>query len=374
VLDGHRCRVTGRAVFGVSQGETYSWNEFRLVDDSGDLATLVHEETEDGPTWQLFLPFTPVRPIPAYEAEVKFVGQTMELEGVLATIKFKGKSVLHFLEGERSDNERVGDVASYFNAESDNREFVVSWTGDKVECYRGKNLSAAKVAEAFGLPLPQPSLSSRLFGEDTSRRNSRIVGVISWIIIAAVFVFARVGGGSDASDREIAPPVKQTTHAPAIALQQPGTIDHDIFTPVGRTELEIAGVDRTYGLDEFNLIGADRRPAILLPALDAQPHDWFLLRALDSSDDLTPYAAAEKHKGGTVSIDGHVFTITRLVRFKALSTAGKPESLLPVGAFEYGLIARTQDQWLLVRWNETHLELFSGHPVPEQEILAAFQR
>ena len=376
MLDGHRCRVTGRAVFGVADhGETYYWNEFRLVDEAGNLATLVYEETDDRPTWQLFLPFTPARPLPAYEAEAKCVGQTIELEGTLATIKFKGKSFLHFLEGERDDDDHVGDVASYFNAESDHREFVVSWTGAKVECYRGKDLTAARMTEAFGLPMPQPSLSSRLFGGNESTRESspaRVFGAIIMILFATFLAFH--GGPATGVDAEISPPPKQTVPAPSLALQLPGTLDQDIFTPLGRTDLEIADTERVYGVGEFNLIGGDRHPAILFPDLYVQPHTWLLLRANDLPGDLTPYIAAEKQAGATVTVAGHVFTITRLLRFKAVGTAGTPDSLLPIGAFEYGFLAHTQDQWLLARWNESDLELFSGHPVPEREILAAFQR
>jgi hypothetical protein len=375
LLDGHRCRVTGRAVYGVVEhGETYYWNEFRLVDDSGDLATLVYEEAESGPTWQLFLPFTPARPIPAYEAEVRPVGQTIELEGVLATIKFKGKSFLHFLEGERSDDEHVGDVANYFNAESDNREFVVSWTDDKVECYRGKNLTAARVAEAFGLPVPQPGVSSRLFGENPSWDHARLPAPVIFAFVAvAIVVFWMVDRASD-PNREVSPPAKQITAIPSLALEQPGTLDKDIFTALGQTKLEIADVERTYDAGEFNLVGVDRQPAILFPDLYVQRDTWLLLRAANRPEELTPYTAAGKNPGGTVTVDGRVFTVTRLVRFKAVGATGKSDPLLQIGAFEYGFLAHIQDQWLLVRWNESDLELFSGHPVPEREVLAAFHR
>ena len=69
VLNGWSVRVAGRVVLGVDvDGVTYFWNEFNLADDSGNSATLVFEETENGGEWKLFREFTPLRPLSARDA------------------------------------------------------------------------------------------------------------------------------------------------------------------------------------------------------------------------------------------------------------------------------------------------------------------
>ena len=50
-LAGKHYRVAGRVVMGMEDaGETYYWNEFNLVNDEGESATLVYEQSVDGET------------------------------------------------------------------------------------------------------------------------------------------------------------------------------------------------------------------------------------------------------------------------------------------------------------------------------------
>src|SRR5690348_3077991 len=81
-LNGWRVRVAGRIVMGVEiDGATYFWNEYHLLDGSGNAATLVFEETENGYEWKLFRAFTPLRPLSAGEAAAKKVGDMINLDG-----------------------------------------------------------------------------------------------------------------------------------------------------------------------------------------------------------------------------------------------------------------------------------------------------
>ena len=62
-FNGVRYLVAGRLVMGMElDGERYFWNEFNLVSDNGDTATLVHEEGEHGVEWRIFVLFEPEFP------------------------------------------------------------------------------------------------------------------------------------------------------------------------------------------------------------------------------------------------------------------------------------------------------------------------
>ena len=81
-LGGPDYRVVGRVVMGMKDaGETYYWNEFNLVSDDGESATLVFEETERGGEWRLFTLFEPEYPMTAADAATKRVGDQLNLDG-----------------------------------------------------------------------------------------------------------------------------------------------------------------------------------------------------------------------------------------------------------------------------------------------------
>ena len=65
-LSGRQFRVVGRVVMGLDDnGETCYWNEFNIVDDAGEHATLVFEDAGRGGEWKLFTMFEPEYPMTA---------------------------------------------------------------------------------------------------------------------------------------------------------------------------------------------------------------------------------------------------------------------------------------------------------------------
>ena len=152
-FNGRPYRVAGRVVMGMDDGGgTYYWNEFNLVSNDGESATLVYEETERGGEWRLFTLFEVEYPLTAADAATKRVGDRLTLDDREVRVTLVDESRVYHIEGEAPEGVEVGDIAHYFNAEASQRMIVVSWTGDEVEYYRGVTISAGPIAEAFNLP------------------------------------------------------------------------------------------------------------------------------------------------------------------------------------------------------------------------------
>src|SRR6185436_665896 len=164
-FDGRKYRVAGRVVMGMEEGgETYYWNEFNLISEDGESATLVFEENERGGEWRLFTLFEPEFAMTAEDAATRRVGDQLNLDGHDLRVTLVDETRVHHIEGEAPEGVEVGDVAHYFNAEGSNQMIVVSWTGDEVEYYRGVTVSADRIKSVFHLREGQLSNLSRLAG------------------------------------------------------------------------------------------------------------------------------------------------------------------------------------------------------------------
>ncbi len=204
-LNGWRVRVAGRVVLGVSEGgETYYWNEFNLVDDSGNSATLVLEETEQGPEWKLFRAIEPLHPLDARAAAEKHVGDQVNLDGRPVAVTLTGASRVYHIEGEAPEGVEVGDVANYFNADTGDRMLVASWTGHEIEFYEGLDVPPETLATAFGLPRHTFSAAGFSGGKagtaaTTSRGFLRVVVIVLGLF--SFFGFRSCFSGSAARER-----------------------------------------------------------------------------------------------------------------------------------------------------------------------------
>ena len=170
---GKHYRVAGRIVMSMEEGGgTYYWNEFHLVGDQGNCATLVFEETDNGPEWRLFTLLEPAPQMSFSEVTSKRVGDRMEFEGKTLRITCVDESRVCHIEGEAPEGVEKGDVARYFNAESGNEMIVVSWTGEEIEVYRGLTLPGHAVTSAFGITGVPPGALNHLSGDsdDTGRQ------------------------------------------------------------------------------------------------------------------------------------------------------------------------------------------------------------
>ncbi len=181
-FSGVSYRVLGRSVLGViDDGRSYYWNEYNLRADSGESAILVYDTSDRIAEWRWFTTFEPQTPITATEAATKRLGDRINLDGTEVRVTLRDHSRVYLVEGEPPEGEAVGTQADYFNAESGQDMIVVSWTGDEVDCYHGKTISAIAVGHAFNINIPTATFNT--YYDTSPGLMSSFVGTIVKAIV-----------------------------------------------------------------------------------------------------------------------------------------------------------------------------------------------
>jgi hypothetical protein len=357
-------------------GETYYWNEYYLQGDAGEEATLVFEETESGGEWRLFTMLEPDAPMTVREAAAKRVGDAVRLEDRELRVTVVDESRVEFIEGEAPEAVELGDSAQYFNAEGGNRMFVVSWSGEEVECFRGADLKSRTVAEAFGLSpaelvrLAGPPQSAMFIQEGGSGTKASIVvaGVVIFLIAIVTFVII---SRANAGNRRAAV-LRTRSAAPSLTLDSSGLVDGKSYRVTGRQVVEVAQVGRVHERDEYWLKGSDGNVARLLCGLSPNDADWRLFTPLSPSEPLTPQRAAQLQVGQKVNIDGYEAMLEEIFQTRTLPKPGAVAGDANAN-IQFGFSARTAQMVLLVLWNNSGIEFQRGVRVDAKEVKAAFQ-
>lgn len=376
-LAGRSWRVAGRSVMSMEEaGGTYCWNEFFLKSEDGDEATLVFETTETGGEWRLFTLFEPDTPLTAAAAAAKRVGDAVQFEGRNLRVTLVDESRVEAIEGEAPEGVEVGDVAQYFNAEGANRMFVVSWTGDEVECYRGADLTAAVVAAAFGLSrealvrLAAPPVSS--FADTTTNFNvsgGRTLRVVLVLVIAVIGLLAAAKFMLTGRRGAVTHSRSETVSWP---LDATGVIAGRTYRVIARRVAEIAQVGRVHERQEIELRDEDGSPARLVCGLGAADADWWLFTPWQPRAALPPERLAQLQTGQLLTLDGESAQVSELFRYRQLPAAGSTPATVPAAAMWFGLTARTERLVFLVLWNEGGIEFYRGQRVEARTVKAAF--
>ena len=363
-------RVVGRAVLGETEGwRTYYWNEYNLEGDDGKAATLVFEETEDGPEWRFFTMFEPQFPITAADAATKLTGQMINLDGDNCYVSQKARSRVYYVEGTPPEGEAVGTTADYFNATRGMKMLVVSWTGEEVECYRGMTVPSGVVSAAFNLR--KAALFKFQLSHGRSHLRANVVLTIGLLIFLGILALKM---SSDSTPPKRLPPVK-TYNPPSTMLATADyvTLDGKKYQVTRHMLVEIAEMGQKVQRHEFTLSGDDIKSLLLVHGMQPGADDWVLFTPLTPTDQLTPQRAATVKTGMILNIDGVVAAVTDLFRSKVLLDEWSGP-LTAVGDVSYGFQGRQNTTVLLVRWNANGIAFYKGEPLTDSEVKEAFGR
>ena len=370
VFNGRTYRVKGRSVVGIVEGGViYSWNEFNMVADGGEFATLVYEETQDGRHWRWFELFEPQTSITAREAALKRADDVVVIDSVAIHVTRVDHSRVYHVEGEPPEGEHSGSVADNFNAEAGGGLYVVSWTGDEVEFYRGTNLSNGMVASAFNLR------GAELFkfniaggGRFLSPASLKAV----FIAAMAVGLVVLIGHSYHSSVR---PPATRHFAAPStsLAVGSTGHLNAIDYRVVSHAVAQIAEVGSSFDRHEFRLQDESGNPALLIYCSKPNAKDWTFFTPLQADNSLTPPQAGNVRLGQIVKMGEESAPVTEQFR-ETIVRVESPENGSDVqdGAVFYGFAARTNADLFLVRWNTATIELMHGRQLRLEEMKGAF--
>lgn len=359
--------MAGRVVLGVEvDGQTYYWNEFNLVDAAGTSLTLVYEETDEGADWKMYKLHEPVHPISVGAASKARVGDSVEFEGRQARISMVDRSRVYQIEGQAPEGVEMGDVADYFNAESGPDLYVASWTGDEIEFYKGRTLTANRVCQAFGLPQNQAERSPfpGFLGS--------FLGANAWtLLLLGAFLFIGLVN-IDWGNRPSSPPPARLEAPPLrLAHGAQGPLDNTLYTVSGHSVVEVAEIEGKFARLEYDLTDANGDHALLVHGLDRKKPGWHLFKPVTPPKYFTPYTAAAKRRQDKLLLDGHFFQVERLFLCRAAPSGRTTAAPSWPESVQYGFIAHEAAQCLLARWTESGIEFHLGHSLNESEVLGS---
>jgi hypothetical protein len=365
---GKTYRVAGRVVMSAEyEGATYYWNEFNLENSEGESATLVYEETERGGEWRWFTMFEPECPMTAEDAATKRVGDPLNLDGGDVRVTLVDESRVCHIEGTAPEGVEVGDVARYFNAEAGKTMYVVSWTGEEVECYRGETIPGATVKSAFGLTTA--ALSGFALAVTAPFKSSqfptKLVALLVGLIVLAVFLLSRSSGRPPA-------PVKVAAAPVSLAVGSAGRLNGTNYRVAAHFLVAITEVNLRFDRHEFLLRDADGKEAWLIQGWKPGGKDWHLFAPLHPVAPLTPQRAGSIRWGETVNVDGYVAPVTELFRANILQATDSDLPAMKAGGVFFGFVGQRDSLLLLARWNEDSITCLKGDPLTAHEVVAAF--
>ena len=374
-LDGRRFTVRGRVVMSMEadDGETYYWQEFNLVDAGGSAVTLVWEETEEGPKWKWFTLYAQRQPLTAAEAAQMTEGDNVQFEGRQITVTLTDSTKVAYIEGEGPEDVEVGDVAHYFNADAGGgRLFVASWSDDYIEFYLGRELPDGQVERAFNLIAPEGAMAFSGTATDIGRIfSSPLVRAVGIGLIGLLGYFGPKSC-STGTARAPAPPVLQQVVAPALPTGAHGTLEGRDLEVRGHARIEIAAPGARYSQDEYVLGGPGPEETLLMQGLTGQA-GWIVLKPVPAPADFTAVDAAALRQNDPLTLAGQPTRIARLFVSFIRQTDNPAASARWPAQRQYGFIARNDREVILARWSENDLQLYAGHMVPQEEVLAAFK-
>jgi hypothetical protein len=356
-------QVIGSARLGVMDGgQIYYWNEYYLKSHTGDIATLVYEKSGLRGEWRWFTQFNPEAPLTAGDAATKRQGDYVTIDDHTAQVMLVRESRVYHVEGHAPEGVVAGARANYFNAKDSNDLFVVSWTGDEVEFYRGLNVSRGAVAMGFKLPL------SKLVPDETATMLVWALGAFAaFLLIVALTADMRT------PSRRPVGIIPVHLAAPALKVGATGTLRGTKYRIEGHAEVEIAEVGNVMIRHEYFLRDEDGGDALLVYGWNHGDKHWLLFTPIHPAVAPTPREAGRMKLGDKMLVGGLVGKITELFRSTLLESDGTNNVPSLWGDVRYGLIARADADYIMARWNQQEISFENGKPLQEHEVIEAFR-
>lgn len=370
---GKAYTIIARVVMGMEEeGETYYWNEFYLSDGSDRIAMLVCEEVYGAQQWRLFTELTPAKPLTAREAGLKQVGDRVDLDGVSAEVTVVDETRVWFIEGKAPDWVSVGDEAQYFNAEAGGKMWVVSWSGDEVEYYRGMQLYPELVAQALRLradSFKRASSASSWSGGGSSGNLGTIIKVVTFLFGLGVIFYLRSATTGPRTSFTLSPapqPVvvqRAPTPPPPLTVGTNVVLDGRTYQVVSHRVTGFTKVNAQWNTHHYQVTDAAGQTNLLAVRQHATQPTLHLFRQHAATRPPTPEVAAAMRVGEKVTLDDFQGTITDILMSHEVSRTGPPIAGLSTNGLTYHYLATGTNGMLLASWNAERVTYHRGKSV-----------
>jgi len=152
-LKGTDFRIQSHALVEVALvGRQFERHEYNLTSDDGGKALLVCGSKPGAKDWVLFTPLHPAEPLTPRQAGAIRLGQTVNVDGVVAKVGELFQSTVHLVEAAEADAPNKGDVLYCFARSGGYDQLLVRWNASRIEFFQGQALSEKDVAAAFKPP------------------------------------------------------------------------------------------------------------------------------------------------------------------------------------------------------------------------------
>ncbi|HXI71167.1 MAG TPA: DUF4178 domain-containing protein [Verrucomicrobiae bacterium] len=146
-------RITAHATIEIGEmGAVFERNEYELADDDGHVSLLVCGDKPKSKDWILFTPLDPLVPPTAQRSAAQKAGDTVNIDGVTASIRELFQSTVSLTENVAPSDWHVGDVYFGYLGQSEYGLLLARWNNSRIAFYRGKNIPAKDVTAAFAVP------------------------------------------------------------------------------------------------------------------------------------------------------------------------------------------------------------------------------
>jgi hypothetical protein len=275
------------------------------------------------------------------------------------------------IEGEAPEGVERGDIAHYFNAEAANQMFVVSWTGDEVEVYRGVTLPARAVAKAFGVSAVPTGALNRL-SESSDGGSIQVSGIPTLVVIVIALVsIVWLRSGCARTERTERPP---KLPAAELSVGSQGKLNASQYRITGHAVVEVAHVGQRYMRHEYSIVDEAGNEAFLWQGTEQGADKWMLAAPFTPSHPLRPAEAGALRLGQAVVLSDAAAQITELF----LSRVGKVDGATnwSAGTELYGFMARSSKaakDAAVALWNETAITFYHVAPTAEKNPAKSFR-
>jgi hypothetical protein len=130
-------------------GVIFSRHEYLLMDDLGQPTLLACGDSPGAADWMLYTPLTPLQPPTSLECAAKKSGDTVNIDGVVATISKLFQATVRGVDDAGNNRIRMGDVAYGYVGRSESGSLLVRWDKGNIQFYRGKKVSPKEFTAAF---------------------------------------------------------------------------------------------------------------------------------------------------------------------------------------------------------------------------------